>query len=416
MTVRTPPPVSPASGLSAAPPQSFKASDLFALIRDAAKAFGQDKAPRLAAAMSYYAISSLAPLLLFAVAVAGFFLSNEQVVQNLFGPESQLSQNLGEKTAGLLRDVVQNQEGLQRSSVLATLVAFVTTFLGATGLFVQLQDALNSMWGADPPPPQGIAGMVKTRVVAFLLILGIGLVLLLFLGLNAYLSAIAQALGDSIGIGALLVRLGTFFLSALLLTPVFAAIFKFLPSVKLEWREVLVGGAITAVLFTLGQILIGLYFGRAAPGSAFAAAGSLIALLVWIYYSAMIFFFGAEATWVYSQKFGTKAGGASNPAKKAALVESGADVDHGMGEQEREAQAAALREGKPVRDHRGRIIKTGGKAPAPTPSVPRPGTVPAHRGGLLPSLAAAVWNAFAALLAVPTVLILGLFGLGKKKR
>ncbi|MGX9685698.1 YihY/virulence factor BrkB family protein [Deinococcus wulumuqiensis] len=417
MTVRTPSPLPPASGLSAAPPQKFKAGDLFGLMGDSAKAFGQDKAPRLAAAISYYAISSLAPLLLFAVAIAGFFLSDPAVVDKLFGPEGSVAQSVGGDAAEFLRNLVSNQEGLQRGSVIATLVAFVVTFMGATGLFVQLQDALNSMWGADPAPPQGIANIVKTRVVSFLMILLIGLVLMLFLALNTWLSALAHTLGDSLGIGAVLVRVGTFLLSALLLTPVFAAIFKFLPAVKLEWREVLVGGAITAVLFSIGQILIGLYLGRAAPSSFSGAAGTLVALLAWIYYSAMIFFFGAEATWVYSQKFGTHAGGAGNPAKKAALSESGADVDHGMGQQEREAQAAALRQGKPIKDHRGRIIKTGGKAPAPRPSVPRPGrATKARSGGLLPSLAAAVWNAFAAILAVPTVLILGLLGLGKKKR
>ena len=409
----------PASGLSAAPPQKFGASDLFGLIGDSAKAFGQDKAPRLAAAISYYGISSLAPLLLFAVAVAGFFLSDAKVVDQLFGPQGSVAQSVGGDAADFLRGLVSNQKGLQRGSVIATLIAFVVTFMGATGLFVQLQDALNSMWGADPAPPQGIGKIVKTRLISFVLILAIGLVLLLFLALNTWLSALAHSLGDSLGVGAVLVRVGTFVLSALLLTPVFAAIFKFLPAVKLEWREVLVGGAVTAVLFSIGQILIGIYFGRAAPGSAFGAAGVLVALLAWIYYSAMIFFFGAELTWVYSQKFGTRAGGAANTAKKAALAVAGANVSTEPGEQEKAAQAAALRQGKPIRDHRGRIVRTGGRRPRPAllTSTPRPGRATADRRlGLLPNLIAAVWNAFAAILAVPTVLILGLFGLGKKKR
>lgn len=296
MTVRPPPTVSRSSGLSAAPLHKLTAGEMFALVREAALAFGQDKAPRLAAALSYYAISSIAPLLLFAVAILGFFLSNDQVVQNLFGPDSTLAQNLGQQTAQFLKDLVDNKEGIRRSSVWATIIAFVITFMGATGLFVQLQDALNSMWGADPPPPQGVTGIVTSRLKAFVLILGIGLVLLLFLALNTYLSAIARELGDSIGMGAFAVRLGTFLLSMLLLTPVFAAIYKLLPAIKLEWREVLFGGAVTAVLFTIGQILIGIYLGRAASSSFSGAAGTLVALLAWIYYSAMIFFFGAELT------------------------------------------------------------------------------------------------------------------------
>lgn len=410
--------VTPSPGsLRGAAPKKMTAGDLFGLIGDSAKAFGQDKAPRLAAAISYYAISSLAPLLLFAVAVAGFFLSNPAVVDKLFGPEGSVAQSVGKEAAEFLRNLVSNQEGLRKGSIIATIIAFVVTFMGATGLFVQLQDALNSMWGADPGPPQGIVNIVKTRLIAFVLILGIGLVLMLFLALNTWLSALAHTLGDSLGIGAVLVRVGTFVLSALLLTPVFAAIFKFLPAVKLEWREVLVGGAITAVLFSIGQILIGIYFGRAAPGSAFGAAGTLVALLAWIYYSAMIFFFGAEATWVYSQKFGSSAGGAGNTAKKAALAEQGAQVDTEPGQQELEAQAEALRKGQPIRDHRGRVIRTAGQRPVPLTTMPRPGSVPTRpRGRLLPNVAAAVWNAFAAILAVPTVLILGLFGLGKDKR
>lgn len=418
MTVRTPPTAPPglAAGASAPAPK-LTAGDLFGIIRDSATAFGQDKAPRLAAAISYYAISSLAPLLLFAVAIAGFFLSDATVVEKLFGPNGQVAQSVGPDAAEFLRGLVSNQEGIQKGSIIATLVAFVITFMGATGLFVQLQDALNSMWGADPPPPQGIGAIVKTRVTSFLLILGIGIVLLLFLGLNTWLSAIAQSLGDSIGMGAIAVRIGTFLLSSFLLTFVFAAIYKFLPSVELKWREVLIGGAITAVLFSIGQILIGLYFGRAAPGSAFGAAGSLVALLAWIYYSAMIFFFGAEATWVYSQKFGSSAGGAGNTAKKEALIESGVDISLEPGQQELAAQAEALRQGKSIRDHRGRVIRTAGARHVPLTVEPRPGTLSQpKKGGLLPSLFAAVWNAFAALLAIPTVLILGVLGIGKGKK
>lgn len=406
MTVRTPPTAS-----SAAPPR-LTAGDIYALIRDSALAFGQDKAPRLAAAISYYAMSSIAPLLLVAVAVAGFFLSDKAVLDSLFGTNGSVTQSLGQEGADLLRGLFEKGT-IQRGSLTATIIGFVTLFMGSTGLFIQIQDALNSMWGADPPPPQGVVGIVKARIIAFLLILAIGLVLLVFLGLNTWLSALAQHLGDSIGMGAVAVRLGTFLLSALLLTPVFGAIYKFLPSVKLEWREVMIGGAITAVLFSLGQILIGIYFGRAAPSSMPGAAGTLVALLVWIYYSAMIFFFGAEATWVYSQKFGTGAGGAGNTAKKAALAEHGAVLDTTPSPQELEAQAAAIAQGKPIKDHRGRVIRTGrGRFPFPAfPARPRRAAPESE----LPSVSAALWNAFSAVLAVPTVIVLRLLGLGRRR-
>lgn len=392
----------------------MKFADLFGLIRGAALAFGQDKAPRLAAAIAYYAIFSIAPLLLFAVAVAGFFLSREAVLADLFGPTGLISQNLGASTAEFLKGLVK-PDALQQGSITATIVAFITLFLGATGLFVQLQDALSSLWGADPPPPGGLLKVVQARVVSFLLILSIGFILLTFLVLNTYLSAIAQSLGDRIGVGAFFVRAGTLLLSVLLLTPVFALIYKFLPAVKLQWREVWVGSLVTAVLFTVGQVTIGFYLGRSATSSVFGAAGSLVALLLWIYYSAMIFFFGAEVTWVYSQKFGTHAGGAANVAKKEAVAAHGADIDTTPSPQEQ----AALRNtppGQPVQDARGRVLAVPGiRRPASLrrarPKTALPSQPP------LPSIGATLWNLVTALCAVPAVIVLRLLGLtGRQKK
>ncbi|MFD1731389.1 YihY/virulence factor BrkB family protein [Deinococcus malanensis] len=404
--------------------QAMRPADLFTVIKESAQAFGQDKAPRLAAAIAYYAMFSVAPLLLFAVAIAGRFLTNEEVVNQLFGPSGMLARELGADAATFLRSLVPQEDALHKGTLIASIFGFITLFMGATGLFVQLQDALNSMWGADPGPPKGIMHMVRTRLISFLMIVLIGLLLFVFLGLNTYLSAIANDLGARFGAGTILVRLLTFALSALFLTPVFAAIYKFLPSVQLEWREVLVGGAITAALFTLGQIAIGLYFGRAAPGSAFGAAGALVALLLWIYYSGMIFFFGAEVTWVYSQKYGSHAGGAANTSKKMALAQKGARIDPTPSAEE---QASAANADQPVRDSRGRVVGGAGKGKAPAADVP--GTTrwpfarrvkrrqPARPAGLLPSVAGAVWNAMSALLAIPTVLVLQLVGLnGKPKK
>ncbi|MEF2279376.1 YihY/virulence factor BrkB family protein [Deinococcus sp. YIM 134068] len=393
----------------------LKLADLFTLIREAALAFGQDKAPRLAAAIAYYALFSLAPLLLFAVAVAGFFLSDETVVTNLLGPESLLALNLGEQAASFLRELIANQEGLQRGSLIATVLGFVTLFLGATGLFVQLQDALNSLWGADPPPPQGALAIVKSRVLSFVLILVIGLVLLAFLGLNTYLASVAQQLGDIIGAGAIFVRLGTLALGVGLLTLVFAAVYKVLPSVRLEWREVWVGSAVTAVLFTLGQLAIGLYLGRAAPGSVFGAAASLVILMLWLYYSGMIFFFGAEVTWVYSQKYGTRAGGAANVGKKEAVAARGADISTQPSGQE-QAAAESASPAETVRDSRGRVLglplpRRGHSASA----SPRPSAPPRERR-LTPGVGAALWNAVSAVLALPVVIVLRLVGLGRRKK
>ncbi len=386
----------------------LKPADLFTLLREAFLAFGQDKAPRLAAAIAYYAMFSIAPLLLLAVAVAGRFLTDSAVLDQLFGPAGLVSQNLGSDTAEFLRGLIK-PDSLLKGSLVATIAAFVTLFMGATGLFVQVQDALNSMWGADPAPPQGIVNILWTRVKSFLMIIAIGLLLIVFLGLNTYLSAIAQTLGDTIGAGAFFVRLGTALLSTLFLAPVFAGVYKVLPDVKLQWHEVWVGGFFTSALFTLGQLGIGLYLGQAAPGSAFGAAATLIVLLLWIYYSAMIFFFGAEVTWVYSQKFGTHAGGAANTAKKEALAAQGVDIDPTESAQERDAKDAA---GRPAQDARGRVLGVA------VPTLPRVlKQVPRREEGrMLPTVRAALWNAVTAVLAVPVVIVLRLLGITGGRR
>ncbi|GGB80064.1 YihY/virulence factor BrkB family protein [Deinococcus soli (ex Cha et al. 2016)] len=386
----------------------LKPADLFTLLREAFLAFGQDKAPRLAAAIAYYAMFSIAPLLLLAVAVAGRFLTDSAVLDQLFGPAGLVSQNLGTDTAEFLRGLIK-PDSLLKGSLVATIAAFVTLFMGATGLFVQVQDALNSMWGADPAPPQGIVNILWTRVKSFLMIIVIGLLLIVFLGLNTYLSAIAQTLGDTIGAGAFFVRLGTALLSTLFLAPVFAGVYKVLPDVKLQWHEVWVGGFFTSTLFTLGQLGIGLYLGQAAPGSAFGAAATLIVLLLWIYYSAMIFFFGAEVTWVYSQKFGTHAGGAANTAKKEALAAQGVDIDPTESAQERDAKDAA---GRPAQDARGRVLGVA------VPTLPRVlKQVPRREEGrMLPTVRAALWNAVTAVLAVPVVIVLRLLGITGGRR
>ncbi|WP_155298361.1 YihY/virulence factor BrkB family protein [Deinococcus kurensis] len=386
----------------------LKPADLFTLLREAFLAFGQDKAPRLAAAIAYYAMFSIAPLLLLAVAVAGRFLTDSAVLDQLFGPAGLVSQNLGTDTAEFLRGLIK-PDSLLKGSLVATIAAFVTLFMGATGLFVQVQDALNSMWGADPAPPQGIVNILWTRVKSFLMIIAIGLLLIVFLGLNTYLSAIAQSLGDTIGAGAFFVRLGTALLSTLFLAPVFAGVYKVLPDVKLQWHEVWVGGFFTSTLFTLGQLGIGLYLGQAAPGSAFGAAATLIVLLLWIYYSAMIFFFGAEVTWVYSQKFGTHAGGAANTAKKEALAAQGVDIDPTESAQERDAKDAA---GRPAQDARGRVLGVAvPKLPRVLKQVPR-----REEGRMLPTVRAALWNALTAVLAVPVVIVLRLLGITGGRR
>ncbi|GGM11653.1 YihY/virulence factor BrkB family protein [Deinococcus aerophilus] len=386
----------------------LKPADLLSLLRESALAFSQDKAPRLAAAIAYYAIFAIAPLLFFVLAVASGLLANANVQERLF---EFLAQNLNQSAVEFVKGIVPDGSRLQQSTLLASIVGFVTLFMGSTGLFVQLQDALNTLWGAEPAPGNGVLNVIRSRLISFGLVLLIGVIIIAFLIGNTYLSAIAEHLGEAIGLGTLFVRIATFAVSAGILTVVFAALYKTLPNVRLQWREVWIGSAITSVLFAIGQIGIGLYLGRAAPGSAFGAAGSLVVLLLWIYFSSMIFFFGAEVTWVYSQKFGSGAGGAASVDKKAALASKGAHIDPTPTEQEREAQRHTEPNRPALPGRLGQMLDTA-RLPRVIPEVPT-----RAQGRLLPSVRSTLWNALTAVLAVPAVIVLRLLGLtgGKRK-
>lgn len=381
----------------------FKPADLFNLLREAALAFSQDKAPRLAAALAYYAIFAIAPLLFFVLAVASGLLADANVQERLF---EFLADNLNQSAVEFVKGIVPDGSKLQQSTLWASILGFVTLFMGSTGLFVQLQDALNTLWGAEPATGNGVLNVIKSRLLSFALVLGIGVIIIAFLIGNTYLSAIAGQLGERIGLGSLFVRVVTLVISAGILTLVFAALYKTLPNVKLQWKEVWIGSAITSVLFALGQLAIGIYLGRAAPGSAFGAAGSLVVLLLWIYFSSMIFFFGAEVTWVYSQKYGSGAGGAASVDKKEALVKMGVKIDTTPTAQEREASRKAQAKGSPLPGRLGELLETASaRIPRVLPHAPSQA-----EGRLLPSVRGTVWNAIRAVLAVPAVVVLRLLG------
>ena len=390
---------------------------MFGLLRDAYLAFMQDNAPRLAAALAYYAFSAIAPLLFLVTVVAGYFLGQNQVRTQLL---QGLRTNLGDKIATFIAGLLPKLSG--SNLTWASVIVAATVFLTATGLFVQLQGSLNTLWGSEHPagkPPtllQNIWLLVKTRLIAFALVLVFGALIIVFLVGNTILAAVATRIGSVIGFGAFFVRVGTFVLSTLLFTLVFAFIFRFLPSVKLQWREVWIGSAVTAALFTLGQVLIGLYFGRIAGTSPYGAAGALFLMLLWIYYSSMIVFFGAEVTWVFSQQYGTHAGGTDNPDKKNAVAEKGANIEREPGGDAGESATQATSQPPPEAmtpvQRRGlaRVLpgRTRVERPAPAPSKP------VHVGP--PTLRDALGNAALAILAVPSVALLRLLWLLRGRR
>jgi membrane protein len=279
---------------------SFTASSFKDLVKETFSEWSKDKASRLAAALSYYTIFSVAPLLIIAVAVAGLVFGREEASRHLADETRDL---LGPQGAEAIQTMLQNA-GKTGAGLLATVVGIGTLLLGASGAFAQLQDALNTIWEVKPKEGRGVRGMLRDRFLSFSLVLAIGFLLLVSLVLSAALAAVGKYLAGVLPVSSALMQALNFALSFAATTFLFALIFKVLPDVRIRWRDVWVGAAVTALLFSIGRFLIGLYLGRSSVSSAYGAAGSLVVVLVWVYYSAQILLLGAEFTQVYASKFG----------------------------------------------------------------------------------------------------------------
>ena len=206
--------------------------------------------------------------------------------------------------------MIQNASSQPQTGIIATIVGFVVLLFGAGGVVGQLQNSLNTIWGVAPKPGQGLGGFVRQRFISFAMILGIGFLLLVSLVVSAAVSGLAQLIGDFLVLAYALDLL----ISFLFITALFAIIYKFLPDVQIQWGDVWIGAALTSLLFTIGKFLIGLYLGHSSVTSTYGAAGSLITILLWVYYSSLIFFLGAEFTQVYATQYGSGVAPAENAA------------------------------------------------------------------------------------------------------
>lgn len=273
---------------------------LWELLQEAGAEWLDDKAPRLGAALAYYTIFALAPLLLIVIAVAGFVFGEEAARGELF---EQIRGLVGDQGAAAIETMLANANQ-RESSTLATIVGVAMLLIGAAGLFGQLQDALNTVWEVQPKAGRGIWGFVRDRFLSFTMVLGCAFLLLVSLVISAVLAALGSLFGDwqTSFVGQII----NIVISFGVITGLFAMIYRFLPDVQLAWKDVWLGAAITALLFTVGKWLIGLYLGHSTIGSTYGAAGSLAVLLVWLYYSAQIFLFGAELTKAYADRYGSR--------------------------------------------------------------------------------------------------------------
>ena len=273
----------------------------------------------LAAALSYYTLFSLAPLMIIVITIAGFAFGREaaqnQIVETMRGM-------IGEGSAQAIQDVIQNASNQPKTGIISSVLGIIALIFGAGGVVGQLQTSLNTIWGVKPKPGQGVWGFVRQRFISFAMVLGIGFLLLVSLVVSAVVTGLTQWMGTLFGGTEFLAHGLDLGVSFIFITVLFAMIYKFLPDVQIQWRDVWIGAVLTSLLFTIGKFLIGLYLGSAGVASTYGAAGSLITVLLWVYYSSLIFFLGAEFTQVYASQYGSGVTPAKNAEPLAAASET----------------------------------------------------------------------------------------------
>jgi len=274
---------------------------LFALLKDTGIEWYEDSAPRLAASLAYYTLLSTAPLVLLSVSVAGIAFGEEAARGQI---AEQLGNAVGPQAASVLEAIAKNAHQSE-GGIISSIVSIALLLLGASGVFGELQTTLNAMWGVKPKSGRGVRGFIHDRFLTFTMVLGVAFMLLVSLVISAVLSAAGRYFTDALPGGSTLWQGVNFLFSFGVITALFALIFKTVPDAEVRWRDVWVGAAVTAFLFTIGKLLLGMYLGSSTVASSYGAAGSVVAYVVWVYYASQILFLGAEFTQVYARMQGT---------------------------------------------------------------------------------------------------------------
>lgn len=276
--------------------------------------WSNDKASQLAAALAFYTAISIAPLLVLVIAVVGFFLGEEAAQGQLVG---QLRSLMGEQAAQFTETAIANANKPTTGGI-ASLLSIAVLLWGSTNVFAQLQNSLNAIWNVEQKPGGGIWSVIRTRLLSFGMVLGLGFLLLVSLFLSTVLTALTTSFSQFLPGVDWLWQLLNYVVSLGVMTLLFGLIFKVLPDIEVAWKDVWIGAALTAVLFTVGQFALGLYLSN--QGSAYGVAGSLAVFLLWVYYSAQILFFGAEFTQVYATRYGAGVEASANAVMEAQPV------------------------------------------------------------------------------------------------
>jgi membrane protein len=262
--------------------------------------FVDDEGPRLAAALAYYSLLSIAPLLVLAVSVAGLALDEEAARGSI---ATELASVVGPDAASAIQTIVQHAKA-PTSGLVGSAFGIVVLLFGASGVFGELQSALNTIWEVAPKPGRGLMGLVKDRLFSFAMVMGVAFLLLVSMVMSAALAAIGSFFENTLPGGEPVWQLVNFAISLGVVTALFALLFKTVPDAVVRWHDVWIGAFVTALLFSLGKFLIGVYLGKSGISSTYGAAGSVVLFVVWVYYSAIIMLIGAEFTQVYAQRFG----------------------------------------------------------------------------------------------------------------
>lgn len=275
---------------------------IFLLVKQTASDWIDDHAPRLAAALAYYALLSLAPLIVVALAIAGFAFDEEAARG---GIARQLGGLVGSAGAEAIQSIVKNAKA-PAAGIVSSVVGGIVLLFGASGVFGELESALDTIWEVKPREGQGIAGLIRDRLFSFAMVMGVAFLLLVSLIVSAALAGLGHFLSGVLPGGEAVWQILNFAISLGVVTCLFALMFKTVPHARVAWRDVWIGAFVTALMFTIGKLLIGLYLGRAGVSSGYGAAGSLVVLVIWVYYSASILLFGAEFTQVYAARYGSR--------------------------------------------------------------------------------------------------------------
>lgn len=302
--------------------KKFRAKDIWHLIRDAGIGFGDDKVIKLSGSLAYFTIFSIGPMLIVIMFFADLFWGREAIEGTIYG---QINGFVGSEAAAQIQQIIKNVT-LSGSTFTVT-VGFITLIIGATTVFAEIQDSINTIWNLKVKPEKGWLKMILNRLLSFSVVVGLAFLLLVSLIINGLLEALSDRLIVMFPqIAVIVIYIFNLLLTLVVITLLFAVIFKVLPDAKIKWRDVMVGSVVTALLFLIGKFGITFYIGNSNIGSTYGTAGALVVLLLWVYFSAIILYFGAEFTKVFAAQYGSRI----NPSQYAVWI-TNIEVEEGKG-------------------------------------------------------------------------------------